>query len=63
MPNQSYNEKAGGDIPDKKVGSSKGGLEHIPIGELRKRAEVLKIPGYQDLNKQKLIEELHRKGL
>ena len=63
MPNLSYNEKPGGDIPDKKVGSPNTGLENIPVGELRKRAEVLKIPGYQELNKQKLIEALHQRGM
>lgn len=62
MPDLSYSEKPGGDIPDKKTGSGHTGLENMPIGELRKRAEVLRIPGYEELNKQKLIEELHRRG-
>lgn len=62
MANLNYNEKAGGDIPDKKTGSPHTGLENLPMGELWSRAEELKIPGYKDLNKQKLIEELHRRG-
>lgn len=62
MPKLSYNEKAGGDIPDKKTGSAHTGLENLPMGELWSRAEMLKIPGYRELNKQKLIAELHRRG-
>lgn len=59
---KSYNDQQGGDIPDKKTGDSKMNLENMPIGELQKRAEMLKIPDYTSLNKQQLIEELHRKG-
>lgn len=57
-----YNDRQGGDIPDKPSGDRKMNLENMPLGELQKRAEMLKIPKYQDLNKQQLIEELHRKG-
>lgn len=57
-----YNDQPGGDIPDKATGDRKMNLENMPLGELQKRAEMLKIPYYQDLNKQQLIEELHRKG-
>lgn len=59
---KSYNDKQGGDIPDRGTGDSKMNLENMPIGELQKRAEMLKIPDYTSLNKQQLIEELHRKG-
>lgn len=62
MAKLNYNEKAGGDIPDRKTGDSKMNLEHMPIGELQRRAESLGIPDYKDLNKQKLIEALHQKG-
>ena len=62
MARLSYNEKAGGDIPDRKTGDSKMNLENMPIGELQKRAERLRIPDYTNLNKQQLIEELHQKG-
>lgn len=63
MADQKYNEKAGGDIPDKATGDAKMNLENMPVGELYRRAEVLKIPDYRSLNKQKLIEELHRRGM
>lgn len=62
MANLSYRKKAAGDIPDQKTGTGRPGLENLPIGELRKRAEMLRIPDYQELNKQKLIEELYRRG-
>lgn len=62
MTNLKYNEKAGGDIPDKKTGIPNTGLENLPMGELWSRAETLKIPAYRELNKQKLIAELHRRG-
>jgi hypothetical protein len=57
-----YNDKQGGDIPDRPTGDRRMNLENMPIGELHKRAELLNIPDYQNLNKQQLIEELHRKG-
>lgn len=63
MADQKYNEKAPGDIPDKATGDAKMNLENMPIGELHGRAERLKIPDYRSLNKQKLIEELHRRGM
>lgn len=63
MADQKYNEKAAGDIPDKATGDAKMNLENMPIGELHGRAEMLKIPNYRNLNKQELIEELHRRGM
>ncbi len=63
MASLKYNEKAGGDIPDKKTGDARMNLENMPVGELHRRAEALGIPAYKELNKQKLIEELHRKGM
>lgn len=57
-----YNERPGGDIPDKPTGDPKMNLEHMPITELQKRAERLKIPDYTSLNKQQLIAALHEKG-
>lgn len=59
---KSYNERPGGDIPDKATGDAKMNLENMPIGELQKRAEKLKIPDYTSLNKQQLIAALHEKG-
>lgn len=59
---KSYSEKPGGDIPDRKSGDSKMNLEQMPIGELQKRAVKHNISNYMQLNKQQLIEELHRKG-
>ena len=63
MADLKYNQKAGGDIPDKKTGEGRMNMENMPIGELHRRAEMLGIPDYQSLNKQKLIEALHKKGI
>ena len=62
MSKLKYNEKAGGDIPDRKTGDPHMNLENMPIGELHKRAEEYGIPDYKELNKQKLIEALHQMG-
>lgn len=59
---KSYNDQQGGDIPDKPTGDARMNLEHMPVGELQKRAEKLKIPDYTRLNKQELIAALHERG-
>lgn len=63
MVRKPYDSKQGGDIPDKGTGDNKMNLEHAPIGELHRQAEQLNIPDYKSLNKQQLIEELHRRGV
>ncbi|MCR6639419.1 MAG: hypothetical protein NVV82_10675 [Sporocytophaga sp.] len=49
-----------GDIEDSKFGRKRQNLEMLPIQELRKRAELRKIKDFESLNKQKLIEALHK---
>ncbi|MBO9700174.1 MAG: hypothetical protein J7604_08170 [Sporocytophaga sp.] len=49
-----------GDIEDPKFGRKRQNLEMLPIQELRKRAELRKIKDFETLNKQKLIEALHK---
>mgnify|MGYP001176983142 CR=1 FL=1 len=49
-----------GDIKDSKFGRKRQNLEMLPIQELRKRAEIRKIKDFETLNKQKLIEALHK---
>lgn len=50
-----------GDIKDQKTGRRQN-LESMPIQELRRRAENRGIRNTENLNKQEIIELLHKKG-
>jgi hypothetical protein len=47
-----------GDLPETAPQFGHTNYEILPIEELRKRAEKLHVPHWQDLNKQKLIDEI-----